>query len=255
MALNKPWRHDLNADTRPLAYPSGRMVVDHLYRNPYAEVRLWFSDRGGHARRRLAAAQQLASIYRVQTRRVLDGPAAVHPDWLTVYGAPDDVARFAAALPAALAAIEAAATTYSRSIGSWVRGTTDGEDCAAGAGSLAALQRACRREFLRHLPLALCVALHPRTDTDDGQDDRYVPPPHDGVHAASAAAAAMAQHIAGWDDPAREAELHAHAAHMAPDGTVATPPRTTPTLPAPVPVTIRPAADPGYQPSLFGTAA
>jgi hypothetical protein len=231
------------------------MVVDHLYHRPHAEIRMWFSDRGRHARRRRAAAQQLASIYRVQTRRVLDGPAAVHPDWLTIYGAPDDVARFAAALPTALAAIEAAATTYSRSIGSWVRDTSDGEDCAAGAGSLAALQRACRREFLRHLPLALCVAHYPHPDTDDGQDEKYVPRPHDGVHAASAAAATLVPHVASWDDPAREAELHAHAAHMAPDGTVSGPTRPAPALPTPLPIPLHSTAQRAHQPSLFDTAA
>jgi hypothetical protein len=146
--------------------------------------------------------------------------------------------------------MEAAATDYSRRIGAWARNTSAGDYAAAGAGSLAALQRACRREFLAHLARALCLSPE-RTLADRDAS------PDDTLDAAHATAAELRPNIDNWTDQKTAQRLLARASCRSDAAAAAAETNRVPLrvpLPAPVEAPVTQSTVP-IQASLFDIAA
>ena len=112
-----------------------------------AEIRLTFPQ-GARSRARADGARTLASAYGVQVRAL--APSRGQALTLTVSGAAEDVARYAAALPRVLDYVEVNATQAAHAFGRWTRHSRASEHMARlGAVELRALARAFRAAAFR----------------------------------------------------------------------------------------------------------
>ncbi|ONI48519.1 hypothetical protein [Streptomyces sp. IB2014 011-1] len=122
-AVEGPQRADRY--TGPLARVEGRMRIH----DGTARLTVRTHDAGRHGTLRRDAVELMAHGYGVRTCRLprdpVTGRAPRHA--LAVEGDPLEVARFAADLPALLAAVEAAATTGVRELARWRTGTGAGQ--------------------------------------------------------------------------------------------------------------------------------
>ncbi|MER6603850.1 hypothetical protein [Streptomyces parvus] len=151
--------------TGPLARVEGPMCI---YEGT-ARLTVWTHDAGGHGTLRREAAVHLADGYGVRTRPAAPDPATGRPPRyaLNIEGRPLEVARYAADLPALLAAVEAAATTAVRQLARWRTRTATGQRWSQQhtPAQWRNTRRHWRRVCIRHLA-------------------RWTGPGHDGVRPA-----------------------------------------------------------------------
>lgn len=217
-AERDPYRYRYTVDgpqraeryTGPLAQAEGRMRID----GASAQLTIRTHDAGRHGTARREAAEHLADGYGVTTRRTAPDPATgrVHRHTLTVQGDPLKVARFAADLPALLAAVEATATTAVRQLAHWRRKSETGQRHTErhSADRWRSDRRRWRRICIGHL--ARWVGpLHEGIRPDPGMPDAS----ENWMHWAPRIAETMA-HTIGTDavrDHMSEALLFAKAVH------------------------------------------